>query len=247
MASQFSHPDGPERAYISALRKVARVVGGIVRSHVVGSTLRDEAQLMRMLTDYSGALGPYAETLSAHMVASVSRANLRAFQSALSQSMAKQIGQGLRSSMEESVVGRTAKLLQVRQVELIKSLPLEAGLRAQNLAREAVMGGTRASEVAAELANTEAVTEARATLIARTEIAKANAAITQARAELVGADSYIWETAEDGDVRESHAEMQGKPFEFNNPPTLSDGMTGNPGEFPNCRCFAVPVIPGVSD
>lgn len=225
-----------------ALRKVARVVAGIVRSHVVGATLRDEAQMMRMLKEYAESLHPWAVGLSRATVLAIANGNLRAFEAALSRGVSQQIGQELRGAMSQSVVGRTAALLQERQVALIKSLPIEAGLRAQALAREAVAGGTRATEVAAELARTEEVTEARATLIARTETAKANAAITQARAELVGATQYMWETAEDGDTRPSHRKMQGQVFSFDDPPTLEDGMTGNPGEFPNCRCFAVPML-----
>jgi SPP1 gp7 family putative phage head morphogenesis protein len=105
------------------------------------------------------------------------------------------------------------------------------------------MGGKRADEVAAELARSGEVTEGRATLIARTEIAKANSALTQARAEYVGASHYIWRTAEDGDVRESHAAMNGKIFRFDDPPYVEGEGNHGPGEFPNCRCFAEPIIP----
>jgi SPP1 gp7 family putative phage head morphogenesis protein len=145
--------------------------------------------------------------------------------------------------MEETAVGDVMKLIQRRQVELIKSLPIEAGLRAQKLSQEAVMGGKRADEVAAELMKSGEVTESRATLIARTEIAKANAALTQARAGYVGATHYIWRTAEDGDVRESHAVMEGKIFRFDDPPYVEGEGNHGPGEFPNCRCFAEPIIP----
>jgi uncharacterized protein with gpF-like domain len=47
----------------------------------------------------------------------------------------------------------------------------------------------------------------------------------------------------DADVRESHAEVDGEVFNWNNPPTLSDGETTHPGEIYNCRCYAEPVLP----
>jgi len=159
------------------------------------------------------------------------------------ESTSARIGAQLKRTMEETAVGDVMKLIQRRQVELIKSLPIEAGLRAQKLSQEAVMGGKRADEVAAELARSGEVTEGRATLIARTEIAKANSALTQARAEYVGASHYIWRTAEDGDVRESHAAMNGKIFRFDDPPYVEGEGNHGPGEFPNCRCFAEPIIP----
>lgn len=44
---------------------------------------------------------------------------------------------------------------------------------------------------------------------------------------------YIWHTAGDGKVRESHAERNGQVYSWDTPP---DG--GHPGEAPNCRCTA---------
>ena len=236
--AKFEASRAVERRYGLVLRQVARVVGAMVNAHVDGPTIRNQEKLKQQLELYSQSLGPWAEKVAADFIAAVNRDNKKAWAS-----QSKKLAAQLKNEMANSSVGLMAKQLQAQQVALIKSLPLEAGSRAQKLAQEAAMGGKRADEVAAELADTEGVTANRATLIARTEIAKANAAITQARSEYVGATHYIWRTAGDGDVRESHREVDGKIFAFMAPPTLSDGMTGNPGEFPNCRCFAEPIIP----
>lgn len=238
MAKSFATSKAAERAFAHALKRVARVVAGMVQAHVTGPRLTDSEQMMRLLREYARALAPWAVRVSESMVEHVARSNRRAFESASSK-----IGMTLRGPLASSLEGQTARLLQQRQVELITSLPVEAGLRAQRLAQAAQQDGTRAADIAAQLADTEDVTLSRAELIARTEVAKANAALTQARAEAVGATHYVWETAEDADVRESHRAMQGTVHRFDDPPTLDD-MTGNPGEFPNCRCFAVPVLPG---
>jgi SPP1 gp7 family putative phage head morphogenesis protein len=193
--------------------------------------------LATALAAYSEALGPWGEAVVEKIMGSVSANNKRAWEQA-----SRTIGKELRSTMAESAVGAVARQLQKQQVELIKSLPLEAGLRAQKLSQEAMMGSRRADEVAEELARTEEVTASRATLIARTEIAKANASLTQARAEYVGATHYIWRTAEDADVRESHAEMDGKIFRFDDPPYVEGEGNHGPGEIYNCRCFAEPII-----
>lgn len=131
------------------------------------------------------------------------------------------------------------------QVKYIKSLPLEAADRVydiQNRAIEAVVTGGRAEHFAKEIAASGDIAKSRADLIARTELGRATGALDQARALSIGSNGYIWRTAEDGDVRHSHQEMEGKFVEWGKPPTL-DGMTGHAGELPNCRCYKEIVFP----
>jgi len=47
---------------------------------------------------------------------------------------------------------------------------------------------------------------------------------------------YIWHTMGDNHVRSEHAARNGQIFDFDNPP---EG--GNPGDAPNCRCWAEPI------
>ncbi len=47
---------------------------------------------------------------------------------------------------------------------------------------------------------------------------------------------YIWHTKEDDKVRPWHASRDGKVFDSEHPP-----KGGNPGEAPNCRCWAEPI------
>lgn len=238
MANRFETPPGPERRYAVALRKVARIVAGIIASHTDGAAIRNPAKMTEALRAYADALGPWADQVSAGMVEAVANNNRRAY---LANS--KKAGQALRRMLEESATGAVAQALQRQQVDLIKSLPIEAGIRAQHLAQQAAMGGRRADEIAAEIARTEEVAISRATLIARTETSKANAAITQARAQYVGATHYIWQTAEDGDVRSDHKALQGQVFRFDSPPEIPGEGRHGPGEIWNCRCYAEPIIP----
>lgn len=224
--------------FAQELRSVAKIVGQIVNRYVSGDTITNEKLMTEALRRYSGLLGPWAEILTGKILAGVSRNNLRAWNA-----VSQRIGRELKTVRAQTEIGKTAKAIQTEQVTLIKSLPIEAGLRAQSLAQQATISGERASTIAEELARTGEVTESRATLIARTEIAKANASLTQARAGYVGATHYIWRTAEDGDVRESHAELSGQVFSYDNPPEIANEGAHGPGEFPNCRCFAEPIIP----
>lgn len=225
-----------EREYAKALRKIARHAASIVDLYADGAVITNPTGMQAALIKYAEELVPFANRAASKMIAATQKSIDRVIKSQ-SKTMATKMREVLQSQ-----TGRVAIDLHRAQVDLIKSLPIDAGTRAQNLAMEAVTGGRRPAEIAAEIARTGEVTQSRAMLIARTESSKASAVLTEARAKSVGATHYIWRTAGDGDVRESHAEMDGEVVAYDNPPTL-DGMTGNAGEFPNCRCYAEVILP----
>ncbi len=225
-----------EATFARQLRKVGHTAGNIIGVHIDGEKIIDNVKLQKRLKDYSMSLEPWARKQAATMLLKVSAANKRAIRA-----NARVIGQGMRL-IAESAVGQEAARLMDEQVELIKSIPLKAGERAQKLAMEAVINGERASEVAERLARSGQVSESDATCIARTEVARANSTLTQARATAIGSTHYIWRTSKDSAVRHSHEEMEGKVIAWAKPPTLSDGTTGHAGTFPNCRCYPEPVF-----
>lgn len=238
---------GAEREFIKALKKVARASAALVDKHVDGHKVEREEQMMKSLENYSKILTPWAERQAAKMLYQVSKKSRKAYTTKAYNQNANLINQALKTQVAEADVGITAAALMREQVALIKSIPLEAGLRAQKLAREAIFNGSRASEIATELQKTEKVTESRAELIARTETARANSALIQARSSALGARRYIWRNSGDGAVRESHdkyhgQKMDGQIFSWDKPPKLDDGTVGHPGTFPNCRCYPEPLF-----
>lgn len=237
--SKFQEPKGVEQDYSRKLRMVARVVGQLASHYIVGSTIPFPKQLDAAMKAYSESLGPWAVKVAWEMLSRTSASSRRAFTASQ-----KSLTQGFNETMATSQVGMTQQVLLREQVDLIKSLPLVAAERAQTLATEAMMNSSRGSEIERELMRTGEVTESRARLIARTEVAKANSTLTEARAKAVGSNAYIWRTAGDEAVRESHAEMEGQVVTWDNPPTLSDGTTTHAGQIYNCRCFAEPIFPG---
>ena len=246
---KFNPSPTAEREFMRALKKVARVSGHIVESHVNGVSLRDQAQMQKALKDYSNLIEPWAQRQVLKLLEQVQKSNKRAYQQ-----KTKTIGMVLRNVGDDEV-GERARLLMMEQVGLIKSIPIEAGARAQELALKAAFEGTRArpdqttiDQIKKELDVSTEVAISRAELIARTETARANASINQARATAVGSNQYRWHNSGDEAVRHSHKFLKGKRlqgmiFSWDNPPTLDDGMTGHPGSFPNCRCFAEPMFP----
>ena len=149
----------------------------------------------------------------------------------------------LRKEILMAPTGEAFSQLMKEQGDLIQSIPLEAADRVHGLVTENLYQSARADEIAKKILETESVTKSRATLIARTEIARAASILTQTRAESVGSDSYIWRTSKDLIVRKSHREMEGKVIKWSEPPTLSDNTVTHAGQIYNCRCWTFPILP----
>ena len=237
-------PKRIEVNYRAQLRRVAHIAGSIINQHLI--IQKENGEIVKVslseglsivLKNYSKSLEPWAQNIAQEMIDNVNSSNKKFLLDT-----APQIAKQLKSDYDKSAIGLVAKSITADQVTLIKSIPLEAAERAQTLAREATTGSRRASEVADMIMSSGTVAKSRADTIARTEIHKAWSSLTQSRAQYVGANQYIWRTAGDEIVRESHAEMDGQVCDFNSPPTLSDGDSYNAGEGVNCRCYAEPII-----
>lgn len=238
--SKFAASRAVEREFERALKRIARASGALIESQIDGVKIRNPEALKKALADYSRALTPWAKSQSKKLLGSTLK---RINSDKAYRELSKKIGRELSKEVFESETGLIAMTLMNEQVDLITSIPLEAGERAQRLSQEAISSGLRADEIASELMKTTEVTESRAKLIARTETARANTMLNLARATSVGSTQYRWVTSGDKSVRDSHRKMNGKVFKWDDPPTLSDGTVGHPGTFPNCRCYAEPILP----
>ncbi|EHG9651771.1 hypothetical protein J6184_004795 [Salmonella enterica subsp. enterica serovar Monschaui] len=159
-------------------------------------------------------------------------------------SVSEEIAAGLRDVVGNTPVGLVAQDIVYRQIQLMKSLPLEAADRVMDIqqrAMQAVITGERPDQLYEMIMASGDVTASRAQLIARTEIGRATGALTQARALSVGSEGYWWRI-EGAGTRNSHRKMKDKFVRWDNPPTL-DGMTGHAGCLPNCKCWTEVQIP----
>lgn len=90
------------------------------------------------------------------------------------------------------------------------------------------------------------VSESRADTIARTQTLQFNAAVTKERHRACGIERFIWSTSGDERVRESHEELDGEEFAYDDLPEV-DGEHVMPGEPINCWCVSIPVLPLIED
>ncbi len=190
---------------------------------------------MAILTRYAEILEPYAEKLATNMVLKIERKDRQSWSK-----HSKKIAQILKNSQN---INNAIQFNIINNINLIKSIPLDAAEKAMRLAGESATGyAGRAEEIAEQIASIGRVSYNKAKVIARTEVSRVGTSILESRAKFIGSKGYIWRSAEDESVRPSHRAMNNKYVDWNNPPHL-DGMTGHAGQFPNCRCIAEPVIP----
>lgn len=228
---------GIEQTYARQLRKIARHVGDIIKAFPVGD-LAAVPVIGRALEGYAASIDGWARLVARRMLESVAKADEVAWR-ARSVEMAAWLAREVRGAG----IGDIMRARLDEQVTLIKSIPLEAAQRVHNLTLAGQENATRAPAIAAEILRSNEVAASRATLIARTEVARTASLLTEARATHIGSEGYIWRTSGDADVRESHDEMEGVYVRWDTPPTLSDGTVTHAGQIYNCRCYPEPVIP----
>jgi SPP1 gp7 family putative phage head morphogenesis protein len=126
---------------------------------------------------------------------------------------------------------------------LIKDIPHKTSLQIAEQTRQALIDGTNLKDAKEAVFNIMSertdVSDSRAKLIARDQIAKLNGQLTMERQVDMGVDSYIWRTVGDERVRDTHADNEDQTFTWDNPPA----ETGHPGDDYQCRCWAEPILP----
>ncbi len=235
---RFQKSRRAEADYARKLRSVARHVGEIVRGFAPEGKVADLRGLMAALEKYADLITPWARAVASRMLE-----DIRSRDEAMWAETGREIGRDLKREVESASIGVDLARALEDQVALITSLPREAGHRVHDLATLMLSDSSRASELAKEILDSGNVTKSRANLIARTEVSRVATELTRVRALAVGVTHYVWRTAGDSDVRESHKKMNGKTFEFAQPPEVEPGKHYHPGQFPNCRCYPEPIVP----
>ena len=104
--------------------------------------------------------------------------------------------------------------------------------------------GLRVEVLAHDLRERFGVSDSRAELIARDQILKLNGQIVKQQQMSVGIRRYRWSTSRDARVRERHQELEGTIQSWDTPPEVAPGRHEHPGGDYQCRCAAVPILPG---
>jgi len=210
-----------------------------VKGFAPDGVISDLDSIMKALEDYSVLITPWAKAVANYMLADTARREAKTWKT-----HGIEMSRAIRAELAYAPTGVTYRKLMDEQVALIKSMPLDAAQRVHHLATLTRTDSTRASTVAKEILKTGEVSEAKARLIARTEVSRSAETFKQARARFAGSEGYIWRTSGDSDVRDTHQRMEGVYVRWDHPPKTDKGLDPyHAGCGPNCRCYAEPVLP----
>lgn len=104
--------------------------------------------------------------------------------------------------------------------------------------------GYRFDRLAELIKQQHRVSDSKAEFIARQETALFMSAFREQHFRGAGVTRYIWRTAMDQRVRDSHQHLEGKVFFYSEPPIVdpATGRRRNPGQDYGCRCVDEPII-----
>lgn len=124
------------------------------------------------------------------------------------------------------------------------------------LTEQAIVNGMSPGQLKKEiLSATESLSAKHCRLLARDQMGKLNGQITQAQMEEIGLDMYVWSTAFDDRVRDSHAVMEGILCRWDDAsvcsydggktwvPRPSNAVQLHPGQDIQCRCVGLAYYP----
>lgn len=234
-----------ERQYERELKRLARTITEIVRKEANPPAIVRALEVLAASSDFN----QWAERRAVNMARSVLVANAETWR--------KAVVKGTESEKIFSLLskdfGGNIKFQELikNNAQWIKTIPRTVGEDITKLAAKEAIAGRRTEEIMREIyKRSPKLAGYKARRIARTEVAKANAAITELRASEAGVGWYIWRTVNDSRVRASHDFMEGILCQFDRPPSPErlagigdrDLVTYNPGGIYNCRCYAEPVV-----
>ncbi len=191
----------------------------------------------------------YVVELAAEVAGDVTRVNLRTVDARLARSVHASIGIDIGRYLELTdidgsplpALGHAMEKAREANVSLIKSIPEEHLARVGKAIEDHWRKGGRWESLVERIEELGEVAKNRATLIARDQTSKMNAAFNQVRQTSIGIRRYEWLTAHDERVRSSHRAMDRVICSWDAPP-LVDGEHVHAGEAVNCRCAALPVF-----
>ena len=143
------------------------------------------------------------------------------------------------SMMEDDDVGESMRQAIQQNVGLIKTIPGRFHKHLVSTIEERIATKPGDMQLLTGILNREfKSTGYNLRRLARDQNSKLISRFNQARQQQIGIKEYVWRTAGDDRVRDTHQRNDGRTFRWDTTPSV----TGHPGDDIQCRCQAMPVI-----
>ena len=242
----MKNPKGPEVKYRKWLQGVVKRLKTDINEQLIPALKRlqpeyvnDEyaktlEQVFEKLKRNYVDIGRNASIVSSSFTEDVNQVNKKRFYKSMENAIGIDLNNVLQNEGLEDIMFATTK----ENVSLIKTIPEEYFNKIEGVVFRGTVQGRDATSMIKQIRGIGNVTETRARLIARDQTSKLNSALNQQRSQNLGVEEYIWRTAGDERVRNSHKSKNGKTFRWDDPPK----DTGHPGQDIQCRCVAQAII-----
>jgi len=156
------------------------------------------------------------------------------------QQLNQKLGVDLPTTFAKEGIEPIIKANIAKNATLIKSIPEEFVKNIESIIYSGVTTGATYKSIEEQIKGTEGIKSVfgklddRIKLIARNEVSSINGQINKVRMQNIGVTKFEWVTAGDERVRDSHADLDGQVFDWNNPPTNERGEKIIPGQDFNC-------------
>lgn len=158
-------------------------------------------------------------------------------------------------TLNSKVIKDELRMWVSQNVRLIKTIPEKMLAQVEDLVYKAARTEVSYKQLSKELQEFFSISKKRADIIARDQINKLNGNLIRAEHLELGIKEYIWSTAKDGRVRESHRVLDGKICSWNDNSIYKNNEEGKilkrssikgtisyPSEEVLCRCDARAVF-----
>lgn len=238
---------GAETAYLKALRAMLREMAAETRETIVPLAVAEIAANRAMTKDTDRAWFERLVGLTVRLTMIAEQAVNRILgleakrHSETFMATAKRaLGVDLSAVVRQEDLGDLLRDAALKNAQLIKGLADDVTKRVSLTVMNAVINGTPAKDLRKELIRQFGLSDRRAKLIARNEIASFNADMNRIRHVQAGVTTYTWRTSADERVRPLHRQLDGKVYKYGEPTGAEDGLP--PGKPINCRCIAQGVV-----
>lgn len=238
---------GAEAAYLKALRAMLREMAAYVRMHIVPAAEREIAARRALTRDMGEHEFESLESLTERLVAMASAMVRRILgleakrHTETFMATAKRVlGIDLSAVVRQDDLSGYLENAVTRNVGLIKGLAADTAKRIQTAVTTAVINGVPAKDLRKQLSAEFGMSDRRARLIARDQIAKLTSDLNRERHLQAGVTSYTWMTSHDERVRPLHRDLDGEVYEYGKPTGAEDGLP--PGQPIMCRCVAIGIV-----
>lgn len=163
----FSYNKKVENQYASSLISVSKQIEKMLKKYDPNSPV-SSLDILQSLREYSEELTEWAKNIAFKLIYNLNEDDKRQW---LRQT--EMVSQGMRQEIENAPVYGKLQRYMLENVDLIKSMPLKAAQRVQEIIVENIKSGElRAEDLAEKIMSVGNATRGRAQLIARTETAR---------------------------------------------------------------------------